>query len=255
MIHQPPSAKGCKGTRWCLAELRKAVSWLGRCSLPGIYRLLKRLGIHYKRGRVHVHSPDPDYASKMARITHLHLLQRMEPGRLVVLYEDELTYYRHPTVARNYAPCGSDQPHAHRGPRSNTPYRVAGCLNIATGRFHAWHRAHFDRFTLLNGFRGLETCYPQAERIVIVLDNWPVHFHDDLLNGLLDTKITLVPLPTYAPWTNPVEKVWRLLYQQVLHLHRLTDHFDDLKALVADFLAQFLKPSPSLLSYVGLSTY
>lgn len=254
MIHQPPGAKGCQGTRWRLGEIRKAVSWLSKCSLPGVARVLKRLGIRYKRGRAHVHSPDAHYTEKLDRIAFLRILQRADPQHFVLLYEDELSYYRHPTVAQGYAPCGSDEPHAHRGHHSNTCYRTAGCLNVATGRLHAWHRSHFDRFTLLACFRSLEADYPQAEHIVILLDNWPVHFHPDLLNGLLDTKILLVPLPTYAPWTNPVEKVWRLLYQQVLHLHRLTDEFDVLKAQVAAFLAQFQTPSPALLSYVGLST-
>jgi len=32
--------------------------------------------------------------------------------------------------------------------------------------------------------------------------------------------ITLVYLPTYAPWLNPIEKLWRKAYQEVLHLHR-----------------------------------
>jgi transposase len=43
------------------------------------------------------------------------------------------------------------------------------------------------------------------------------------LAALAPSKIVLVPLPTYAPWTNPVEKVWRKLCQEVLHLHEFVD--------------------------------
>lgn len=255
MIRQAPSAKGCSGTRWRLTELRKAIAWLSACSLPGVWQVLKRLGVAYKRGRVHVHSPDPLYAEKLERVAQLTALSREAPQRFVLLYEDELSYYRHPTVAQGYAPLGSDEPHAHRGSAANTCYRAAACLNIADGRLHTWHRSHFDRFTLLAFFRSVAASYPAAEWIMIVLDNWPVHFHPDVLAGLVGSKILLVPLPTYAPWTNPVEKVWRLLYQQVLHLHRLTNQFDTLKAQVATFLNQFLSGSAELLAYVGLSAY
>jgi len=29
----------------------------------------------------------------------------------------------------------------------------------------------------------------------------------------------LVPLPTYGSWTGPIERLWRWLKQEVLHLH------------------------------------
>ena len=37
--------------------------------------------------------------------------------------------------------------------------------------------------------------------------------------------IQLVPLPTYASWCNPIEKLWRQLRQELLHLHRFADRF------------------------------
>lgn len=65
--------------------------------------------------------------------------------------------------------------------------------------------------------------------------------------------IQLLFLPTYAPWTNPVEKLWRWLEQEVLHLHPFGDDWEGLKAAVAAFLERFRGPSPELLRYVGLS--
>jgi hypothetical protein len=59
-------------------------------------------------------------------------------------------------------------------------------------------------------------------------------------------------LPTYSPWLNPIEKLWRWLKQDVLHLHRHADHVPALRALVLDFLAQFQDGSSDLLRYVGL---
>jgi transposase len=51
---------------------------------------------------------------------------------------------------------------------------------------------------------------------------------------------------------NPIEKLWRWLKQDVLHLHRLSSTWQALKQLVAEFLDQFDQGSNDLLSYVGL---
>ena len=135
---------------------------------------------------------------------------------------------------------------------ANSARRIAGCLNRHTGQLIAWQRSHFDRRTLIQYYAAVQATYPHAERIFIAQDNWPVHFHQDVLAALVDTPIVLVPLPTYAPWTNPIEKVWRKLYQELLHLHDFSDRWGDLQQAVADWLAQFRDGSLDLLRYVGL---
>jgi hypothetical protein len=120
-----------------------------------------------------------------------HLIQPQAPRQIVRLYEDALTYYRRPTLAQDYTPAGSDAPHAQQGQGSNTTRRIAACPDVETGRLVAWQ------------------------------------WHADLLAGLHGSKITLVALPTYAPWLNPVEKVWRKWYQEVLHLHPWVNAWDE----------------------------
>ncbi len=130
-------------------------------------------------------------------------------------------------------------------------------------------------------YEDLHTAYPQAEQIIAVQDNWPVHTHPDVLVALqeqndpwpthnppdwptepsagaqkrwgqLRLPIQIVRLPTYASWTNPIEKLWRKLRGEVLHLHRLADNLEALRKEVDTFLDQFAKGSLDLLHYVGL---
>ena len=121
--------------------------------------------------------------------------------------------------------------------------------------------------------------YPEAEVIYIVLDNWPVHFHADVLGELqaqktpfhlkvpgnwspepsakvkgLNLPIQLLPLPTYASWCNPIEKLWKHLKQKCLHLHRWSEVWDELKRRLREHLEQFKDGSEELLRYVGLTT-
>lgn len=251
-MHRSPRLYGLKRSRWWLDGLRQIVGWLERLSLAGIHKILRRLKIRYKRGRRYLHSPDPEYDEKLAVIHTIRELVMAEPQRFVLVYQDEFTYYRRPTVAQGYAVQGSDEPHARQGLRSNLYQRIAASLDVLSGRLFCWQRQRFDRWTLIRYYQDLEAAYPNAELIFVVQDNWPVHFHEDILAALVDSKIVLVPLPTYAPWTNPMEKVWRKLYQEVLHLHDFADRWDELKVEVGDWLNQFADGSTNLLRYVGL---
>ena len=59
------------------------------------------------------------------------------------------------------------------------------------------------------------------------------------IGTLAELPIEILQLPTYAPWTNPIEKLWRWVRQSVLHLHRLSDDWETLKNKVIAFMTQF----------------
>lgn len=252
VLRRAPGHVGLARSRWRLTDLGRAVAWLrGRCA-GTIQRLLRRLGVRYKRGRGYLHSPDPAYDAKLAAITAAQLLARANPEAVVLLYADEFTYHRRPTVAHAWAPVGVDAPRAVLGLGPNRIRRIAACLDALTGRLVAWQRHRFDRFTLARFLRAVAAAYPAAEVIYVALDNWPVHFHPDLLAALAGTPIALLPLPTYAPWTNPTERVWLRLNHEVLHLHPFADDWTALRGAVDAWLARWTDSSADLLHYVGL---
>ena len=240
-------------------------------------RLLERLGIRYKRARQYVHSPDPDYQSKCDRIELARLRAQYAPTRYVLVYLDELTFYRQPTVAQAWAAQGRDQAKAERSYHTDHHSRIVGALNLMTGQLTYLQRSKITAATLVQLYRKLRQVYPDAECIYVVLDNWAVHFHPTVLaalrpqawthppklpaswlpvaatpgdpNGL---PIVLLNLPTYASWLNPIEKLWRWLKQDLLHVHRHSFDWNSLKQQVSQFLDRFESGSIDLLRYVGL---
>jgi hypothetical protein len=276
-IQQRPEHFGIPQTRWTLAAILTVCSWLRVKSLGGMCQVLKRLKIRRKRGRGHLHSPDPDYVGKLRRVWLLLRVVPCDPDKQVLLFSDELTFYRQPSLSYDYERAGTDRPLAELGHRSNLSWRVAGAINAWTGQLTYASHSRFTLKLLVDFYQQLANTYPNAEHIYLVVDNWPVHFHADVLAALrdptiawplrlpgnwpetpskkaryLDLPIQMLPLPTYAPWNNPIEKVWRLLKQQVLHLHRYQDDWDGLKARVHQELDKYCLPSPELLRYVGL---
>ncbi len=252
-MQRPPSLLGLSRTRWWLAGVREVVEWLRGKSLTTVYRTLRRLGLRYKRGRDYVHSPDPFYNLKLSYIQAALALNQSDPTRFVVLYQDEMTYYRLPSMARAYAPLASSAPLAHTGYAPNRKRRICAALDVRTGALIAQQRSRFPVAGLLAFYHRLEQAYPTAERIFVIQDNWPVHFHPRISLALQNSRIMCLRLPTYAPCTNPIEQVWRRLRQELLHLHRFEDDWIALQLAVQTWLDQWQLGSQDLLHYVGLS--
>jgi len=280
-LRRDPRQCGVPRTRWTLAELALACDFLGPITLPGLSQLLGRVGIHYKAARDYSHSPDPAYLDKLAYIDQRLAAARGSAGRRVLLYQDELTYYRQPSLARAYEARGRHQPLALRSHAANTATRAAATLDPCTGRVVPWQGTRFDIPQVVGFYQQVRAAYPEAEQIDIVQDNWPVHFHPDVLVALepqiqpwplyrprhwaedpspeavrrwsgLHLPIQLIPLPTYASWTNPIEKLWRKGKQDVLHLHRWATQLPVLREEFLRFLGQYALGSLDLLRYVGL---
>ena len=109
-IRRDPSLFDNTKTRWSLGLISQVLHWLAVSCPSSLSQLLKRLGIPYKRGRSYIHSPDPHYQQKMDMIAQ-HLLKAWyAPEKYALLYQDEFTIYRQPTVARDYEQMGKFQP-------------------------------------------------------------------------------------------------------------------------------------------------
>jgi transposase len=255
LLRRPPrlAAPAAAGrARWTLALLLAAVLWLAGHSAAGAHRLLRRLGIAYRRGQGHLHSPDPEYAAKLAAVRRARAEAAASGGQVVLAYLDEFTYYRRPDPAPCHAPAGGPGPYAEQGHGRNRKRRVIGALNALGGQLTYWQGAKAGVDELLAFYRRLVADYPEAAVIYVAQDNWPVHFHPRLLAGLAGSKVRLLRLPTYAPWTNPAEKVWRKLKQEVLYQHSFGDDWAGLTAAVGAWLGRARSDPAGLRRYTGL---
>ncbi|WP_041952281.1 transposase, partial [Spirosoma spitsbergense] len=68
----------------------------------------------------------------------------------------------------------------------------------------------------------------------------------------LNLPIQLLPLPTYASWLNPIERLWKFLKKEVIHNHRWSACADLLKSRLGSLLTGLEGGSDELLSYCGL---
>jgi transposase len=250
LVRQDPHTFGRASSRWRRVDLQAVVPWLHAYSLSGIGKALIRVGIRRKRGRVHLHSPDPDYAAKVAAIADVTTLAHRSPDRISVVYGDEMSLYRQPSLSDRWYPVG-EEPTADLSHRANTRHRIAGSLDVVTGQVITTSGSKVGVKHLKAFLQALRDAYP-GRWLVLIWDNWPVHTHEAVLAEAARLGIGIRWLPTYAPWLNPIEKLWRWVKQTVIHHHRLADAWDELKQRVAHFLGEFAHGSDDLLRYVGL---
>jgi hypothetical protein len=314
VVHTAPEQHTHTQSRWTLALLQQSIAWLQALDTGSVCRLLKRLGIRYKRGRLHLHSPDPDYTPKVEAIqtTLAAVLAEQEqaalenrPARLVLLYLDEAGYLSHPTLSQAYAAVGRDQALAELSAEAPRQTRVVATLDHSDARVVCHRQERITTACLVRFWRQVRQAYPHAERIYVVLDNWPVHYHHQVLAALevqltpfalrtpgswcegMDLRneqgrlvqeqeltpeerlaarrrwhaqhgradalpIQFLPLPTYSPWLNPIEKLWRWSHQQLTHMHRNSHTWPVFGERLDTWLAQFANGSPALRRYTGL---
>ena len=250
-----PTADGPAPRRWTLRGIRATFPWLKDYTLSGVWRVLHRAGLHIRAARVRQHSPDPEYAAKLEHLLDCLQDAAAHPGEVELVFLDEMGYHRWPATGGSWSQAAPEPaPRTERDGPNNKQWRVIGALNALSGRVDYLDAYIIGREKVIRFNRQLAAAYPDARLIYVVQDNWSIHRHAEVEAALADLpQIEPVWLPTYAPWLNPIEKLWRWLREQVLTMHRLAGDWEALRERVNAFLDQFAEESHALLQYVGLT--
>jgi transposase len=180
------------------------------------------------------------------------------PDAVAALFLDEMGYARWPEPGADWGLAApAPRPVAGRAGSKQRLWRVIGALNALTGQVDYLDAYVVGREKVSAFYRQLEQRYAGLRRLYVVQDNWSIHRHPDVLATLATLpRLEPVWLPTYAPWLNPIEKLWRWLKEQALKQHRLAADWPALRHRVTAFLDQFTTGGSSacraLLQYVGL---
>jgi hypothetical protein len=84
-------------------------------------------------------------------------------------------FYASLTPANDYAEQGHEQPRAERSHSADTLTRVIAPLHAQSAQVTFRRASKITLATLVQFYQDLQAAYPDAERIYVVQDNWPVH--------------------------------------------------------------------------------
>jgi transposase len=241
--------RGPAPRRGPLRPLRVSVEGLTEYTWSGVWRVLPTCGLGIHASCARWFSPDPAYRRKVRRLPRCLRAAARHPDTVVALFWDECGYQRWPAVAPTW---GLEAAVAQRA-GTTQHWRTIGALNAVTGQVHSLAGSSVGRQQVSAFYAPLARASPAADRLYVIHDNWNIHTHPDVLTALdRSPRIKPVWLPTYAPWLNPIEKLWRGVRQDGLKMPRWVEDWPRVKHRVHDFLAQFAHGSPDLLRYVGL---
>ena len=134
----------------------------------------------------------------------------------VFYYADEFTLNWLPDLRAMWSPTG--QQAMIPTPRRNHKRFGIGAVNYYTGDTVVLFRYHKRRHDILQLLQNLLEKHPVG-RIFLVWDNVSTHWGsliEDFL-AFAEGRLILLYLPTYSPWLNPIERLWREFRRQVTH--------------------------------------
>src|SRR5260221_13998647 len=145
-LHQPPGEEARQElglapaspppSRWSVRTIRASVAGLANYSRSGVWRLLQRLHLQRRPLRAQLYSPDPDYAAKVAHLEHCVREAVRRPAEVVLLFLDEMGYYRWPARACDWMLAGPGVAASplHKAGPTNRQQRLIGALNALNGQ-------------------------------------------------------------------------------------------------------------------------
>lgn len=136
-------------------------------------------------------------------------------------------------------------------PGQPTKHYGIGAVNYHTGETLVLFRRRKRRREIAELLQGLLDKHP-VETIYVAWDNAITH-EDDEVEAVVRAaagRLVLLYLPTYSPWLNPIEMLWRHFRREVTHC----ELFESVKALISaaqDFLDLYNLGPARILSVIS----
>jgi transposase len=141
------------------------------------------------------------------------LLTEQTPADEPIIFIDAV----HPTMAtkvsNGWIKRGTDKLIAKTA--SRTRVNVIGGIKLDEMRVHSTMVETVNTETTTVFLDQLRSAYPQAPRIHVILDQAGYHRSQELQNAAKTKGIELHYLPPYSPNLNPIERLWKVMNEQV----------------------------------------
>lgn len=172
----------------------------------------------------------------------------MKPDE-VFYYADEFNISWQPSLRAMWSPIGRQV--MIPTPGSPTKRYGLGAVNYHRGETVVLVRRRKRRREIAEVLEALLLKHP-TETVYVAWDNAKTPFDDEVeavVRGAAG-RLVLMYLPTYSPWLNPIEMLWRHFRREVTHC----ELFESVKALMEaslDFFRRYNEVPEQVLSIIG----
>jgi transposase len=255
LVEQEPRQAGYNFSTWTCANLVRELVKNGfeKVSCETIRVHLHTLGYRVLRPVLSIASPDPNYQQKVKQLDHYK--RQAKTGEIALYFEDEIDLNLLPGILRCWTLRGSQR--KVKTPGVNVKRYGFGAVNYVSGKtlYRIEEHKNSNGFcSFVKQFMQTVTLSPEyhGQQIVLVVDNFIIHHSQKTLKFLEQyaDQLVLYALPTYSPWLNLIELLWKHLRRKVTHNH-LFETTTQLVQAVCSFF-KVLNRTPKLtLSIIG----
>lgn len=200
-------------------------------SISGVTKLLERLGFSYKKPQ-----PVPGKADSVKQeefLSQLSELKERKGSKNPILYLDSTHPQHNSHPDYGWMPRGENVELKTNTGRQRVT--LNGALDSETHNILVREDTKLNAENTIKFFQKIETAYPKAERIYLVLDNAGYYKGKKIRKYLTDSRIELKYLPPYAPNLNLIERVWKFFKKKVLANRYYQSFLDFRKACLRFF--------------------
>jgi transposase len=255
LVEQEPRQAGYPFSSWTCADLVRELVKKGFEKVSGETIRVHLHGLDYRvlRPVLSIASPDPDYRKKVKALERYK--KQAKSGEIWLYFQDEIDLNLLPGILRCWTLCGTQR--KVMTPGLNVKRYGFGAVNYTTGKtLHRMEeRKDSEAFcAFVEQFMREVTHSPEyhGQKIVLVVDNYRIHHSrktQEFLQQYAD-QLILFFLPTYSPWLNLIELLWKHLRRKVTHNH-LFETITQLLEAVKLFLASLNRSPQRTLSVIG----
>jgi transposase len=118
---------------------------------------------------------------------------------------------------------------------------LSGAIDIITKKVLVQRDDFLNAQSTISFLRKIEAAYPEAHRVHLFCDNARYYRNKEVTAYLVDSKIKMHFLPSYSPNLNPIERLWKLMNEEVLY-NRYYESFTSFTDAVLGFLGSLSDP-------------
>ena len=211
-------------------------------TVPGITAWLKSHGFSYKKPAVV--PGKANQATQEQWIKEYEALKKDLPAKETICFIDGV----HPT--HNTKPAyGWIQKGVRKEIPTNTGRQrlnLSGALDIVSKKVLVQEDVTLNAQSTIAFFKKIEKAYPESVKVHVFCDNARYYKNKEVQKYLEHSKIQLRFLPPYSPNLNPIERLWKLMNEEILY-NKYYEKFTEFKTEVMGFLESLLNPSIELL--------
>lgn len=218
-----------------------------RYSVSGMTRLLHSRGYVFKKPKARPGKPDINAQDDFVK-RYLEFMSKKAENE-AVFFVDAVHAIHNSLVGYGWIKKGGARELKTNSGRDRL--NIHGAMNAETlETVTVMGEANVDSSSTIELFELLESMYPLAATIYVILDNAKYHYSLEVHNWVENSRIKMVFLPAYSPELNMIERLWRLFKTKVLR-NNYYESFSEFERACTDFFRNQHSHIDSIRSIMG----